>query len=84
MNIELRQKNGLNVRKFTLTNDSVIVEIRKGLSKDRSEVKLNDIGDEMEYDKGSTLPGKIFLWFCILAILGLIIEYLVTLSLMNA
>jgi hypothetical protein len=70
MTTELEQKKGVNVRKFLLTPDKIIVETKTLRKNSKYEVKLERLGLDLHYQSDSTIAGKIFFGLCIALVIG--------------
>ena len=59
------QKQGANLRKYTLTEDKILVETRSLRKNEKYEVMLDNVGLDKLYKSDSTIPGKIFFFICL-------------------
>ncbi len=75
MNTKFEQKRGINIRKFLLKSDKIIVETKTIRKNNKFEVKLDKIGFDIHYQSDNTFAGKIFVGICILLVIGSIIAF---------
>ena len=72
MTTEFHQKKGLNFRKFTLTNNKIIVETRTYWKNNKFEIKLDRIGLDTHYQSDNTIVGKLFFGVCVAVVVLLL------------
>ena len=61
----LEQKQGANLRKYTLKEDRILVETRSLRKNEKYEFMLDNIGLDKVYKADSTILGKIFFYVCL-------------------
>ena len=60
---EIKQRKGLQTRHYKIGRNSEFVEVEYNSMKDKLKykIKLNDIGNEIQYEADNVIGGKIFL-----------------------
>jgi hypothetical protein len=74
---EFIQKRGLNYRKYFLYEDKIIVELKIISQVNKYEIKLDQIGFDMQYQADNTMPGKIALVVCIAIFLSVVVDQII-------
>ena len=65
MNKIIEQKRGLNLRKYTLQTDRILVETKSLRKNEKFEIMLDSLGSDISYKADSTIVGKVFFYICL-------------------
>ena len=59
------QKSGLNLRRYTLYSDKILIETKTIRENQKYELRLDKIGHNIHYQSDSTTVGKIAFYICL-------------------
>ena len=65
MQTVFEQKSRLNLRKYTLYSDKILIETKTIRENQKYELKLDKIGRNIHYQSDSTIVGKIAFYICL-------------------
>lgn len=64
---EFKQNNKFNYRKHTLYEDKIVVETKTPQHTLKYEIRIDEVGFNIHYEKENTIQSKFFLWILLLA-----------------